>query len=139
MVDDLQWLDQESIDVLAFVARRVDSGGVGMIMAQRSDAAISAFDQLPSLQVAGLTRSDALTLLRRVVTRPLEARISDQIVTAAHGNPLAIVDLAQELSTHQLDPAARTDARRQPSTGPLPPPATGAAGGCADLAAAGRR
>ena len=102
MVDDLQWLDQESIDVLAFVARRVDGGGVGMIMAQRSDAAISALDQLPSLHMAGLPRGDALTLLRRVVTRPLEARISDQIVTATDGNPLAIIDLAQELSTHQL-------------------------------------
>ena len=78
MVDDLQWLDQESIDVLAFVARRVDGGGVGMILAQRSDTAITAFDQLPGLQLAGLERSDALTLLRRMVTRPLEARISDQ-------------------------------------------------------------
>src|SRR5664280_674891 len=102
LVDDLQWLDQESIDVLAFVARRLDSGGIGMITAQRSDSAVTAFDPLPSLRVAGLAPSDALTLLRRVVTRPLEARISDQIVTATNGNPLAIIDLARELSTHQL-------------------------------------
>ena len=47
-------------------------------------------------------RANALTLLHRVVTRPLAARISDQIVTATDGNPLAIIDLAQELSTHQL-------------------------------------
>ena len=102
LVDDLQWLDQESIDVLAFVARRLDSGGIGMITAQRSDSAVTAFDPLPSLRVAGLAPSDALTLLRRVVTRPLEARISDQIFTATNGNPLAIIDLARELSTHQL-------------------------------------
>jgi len=78
LVDDLQWLDQESIDVLAFVARRLDSGGIGMITAQRSDSAVTAFDPLPNLHLAGLARGDALTLLRRVVTRPLEARISDQ-------------------------------------------------------------
>ena len=36
------------------------------------------------------------------MTRRLEPRISDQIVTATGGNPLAIIDLAQELSTHQL-------------------------------------
>ena len=102
LVDDVQWLDQESIDVLAFVARRLDHDGIGMILAQRSDNAVHAFDQLDTLHISGLARSAALTLLRRVVTRPLELRISDQIITATDGNPLAIIDLAQELSTHQL-------------------------------------
>jgi hypothetical protein len=102
IVDDLQWLDQESSDALAFAARRLRFEGVGLVVGQRSDSPVATFDGFPRLDVQGLPHADAVNLLRRVVTRPLEVRISDQIVTATGGNPLAIIDLAQELSTHQL-------------------------------------
>jgi DNA-binding CsgD family transcriptional regulator len=101
-IDDLQWLDQESIDALAFAARRLQSDGVAMIVGRRSELEVPAFAGFPELRVAGLDPAGALALLRRVVIRRLDPRISDQIVTATAGNPLAIIDLAQELSTHQL-------------------------------------
>lgn len=102
LVDDAQWLDQESIDALAFAARRLDHERVGMVIGHRRDPSVNAFDGFPVLEIEGLAAADALSLLRRVVTRRLDRRISDQIVTATGGNPLAIIDLAQELSTHQL-------------------------------------
>ena len=102
LVDDAQWLDQESIDALAFAARRLDEQRVGLVIGHRRDPPVSAFDGFPALDIDGLAAADALNLLRRVVTRRLDRRISDQIVTATGGNPLAIIDLAQELSTHQL-------------------------------------
>ncbi|MGS0687365.1 helix-turn-helix transcriptional regulator [Nakamurella sp. GG22] len=102
IVDDLQWLDQESTDALAFAARRLRTERVGLVLGRRTDQPVPAFDGFTELVVHGLQREDALTLLRTVVTRRLDARIADQIVTATAGNPLAIIDLAQELSTHQL-------------------------------------
>jgi DNA-binding CsgD family transcriptional regulator len=102
IVDDLQWLDQESSDALAFAARRLRTERVGVVVGRRADQQVPAFDGFPELPVLGLQRADALTLLRSVVTRRLDARIADRIVTATAGNPLAIIDLAQELSTHQL-------------------------------------
>jgi len=102
IVDDLPWLDQESIDALAFVARRLLAEGIALVVSRRGENPISAFDGLPVLDIAGLAPVDAHTLLGRTVRRRLEPRIADQIVTATAGNPLAIIDLSQELSTHQL-------------------------------------
>src|SRR5437667_202904 len=57
VVDDEQWLDRASADVLAFVARRLDRESVGLIFAART-----ASDQLaglPELVVEGLSEADA--------------------------------------------------------------------------------
>ena len=102
LVDDAHWLDQESIDALALVARRLRDEAVGMIICRRTEQSVPAFDGFPDLSVGGLRQPDALTLLGRIVKRPLQQRISSQIITATAGNPLALIDLAQELSTHQL-------------------------------------
>ena len=102
IVDDLQWLDRESIDALAFAARRFTDEAVGLVVAQRTENAVASFDASPRLDLQGLPSAAAKQLLGQVVTRRLEPRISDRIVTATGGNPLAIIDLAQELSTHQL-------------------------------------
>ncbi len=102
LVDDAQWLDQESIDAMAFAARRLHSEGIGVVVGHRLDEPVPAFEGFQTLDVTGLAGADALSLLRRVVTRRLDPRISNQIVTTTGGNPLAIIDLAQELSTHQL-------------------------------------
>ena len=102
LIDDAHWLDQESIDALAFAARRLGDEGVGLVVGYRKDHPVMAFAGFPALDVDGLAATESMDLLRRVVTRRLEPRISDQIITATGGNPLAIIDLAQELSTHQL-------------------------------------
>jgi len=102
VVDDLPWLDQESTDAFAFVARRLKAENIALIVSRRSENHIPAFDGFPVLDLAGLAPVDSHTLLSRTVRRRLEPRIADQIVTATAGNPLAIIDLSQELSTHQL-------------------------------------
>ena len=61
MVDDEQWLDRESAQVLGFVARRLVAESVGMVFA----ACLPSTDiaGLSDLTVAGLPEADARALL----------------------------------------------------------------------------
>lgn len=100
LVDDVQWLDRDTVDVLIFVGRRLLSTKGLLVAAIRGDAAgLEGFHQI---DIHGLQRRDALDLLRRVRPGPIDPRIADRIVTATGGNPLALTDLGLELSRHQL-------------------------------------
>ena len=102
-VDDVHWLDGETVAVLAFVARRMFAEGVVMVLAVRSDQPeLTALESLAHLEIVGLDPPDALQLLHETVRRPVDARIADRVVVATAGNPLAITDLGSTLSSQQL-------------------------------------
>src|SRR6201988_1961520 len=88
LIDDEQWLDRSSAQVLGFVARRVAAESVGLIFASR----IPSIDLvgLPQLAVEGLPAADAQALLDAVVVGPLDTRVRDRIVAETGGNPLAM-------------------------------------------------
>ena len=93
LVDDQQWLDLASTQVLAFVARRLQADSVGLLFAARKPCGDMV--GLPELVLEGLCEGDARALLDSVLTGPLDARVRDQIVTETRGNPLALVELAR--------------------------------------------
>jgi AAA ATPase domain len=103
LVDDAQWLDDESADVLTFVARRLLADGVGMVVALREttepDPRLQA---LPGLRVAGLPEPDAYELLQTSISRPIDAGAAARTVVETGGNPLAVVEAARELAPEQL-------------------------------------
>ncbi len=97
LIDDAQWLDEASAQVLAFVARRVSAERVALLFGVRdADAGAGAGDPfagLPELRLTGLDDADALTLLGTAVREPLNDGVRDQIVAVARGNPLALLEL----------------------------------------------
>jgi DNA-binding CsgD family transcriptional regulator len=102
-VDDAQWLDNETLEALAFVARRLQAEGVAMFFAFRDDGeAMSALDDLEAIQVDGLATHDALILLNRSALSPVDPTIANRIVNETQGCPLALVEVPRELSADEL-------------------------------------
>ncbi|HMD91083.1 MAG TPA: AAA family ATPase, partial [Trebonia sp.] len=103
VVDDVQWLDPESAVVLGFVARRLYAEQVVMLFAVREPAdPVSALAGLPELVVGGLDDQAALELLAALAPGRLSPAVGARIFAGTGGNPLALVEVARELSPAQL-------------------------------------
>src|SRR6516164_502011 len=100
LVDDAQWLDRASAQVLAFVARRLLAEPVGLLFAARDPG--EQLGGLPDLELRGLADQDARILLRSVVPFRLDEQVRDRIVAETQGNPLALLELPRGLSPAQL-------------------------------------
>jgi len=111
VVDDAQWLDRPSSEVLAFVARRVESDPAVLLFGIR-EGLPSSFDDahLPELPLSGLDQ-DASNALLDLGAATLPVDLRRRILEEAAGNPLALIELpaaAAELGTDK------------PQSGPLP-------------------
>jgi DNA-binding CsgD family transcriptional regulator len=100
VIDDAQWLDRASAQVLGFVARRLLAEPVVLLVAARETT--DAFADLPELLVDGLEDAEASKLLASVIPGRLDDRVADQLVAEARGNPLALLELPRGLSPAQL-------------------------------------
>jgi DNA-binding CsgD family transcriptional regulator len=100
LVEDEQWLDQASAQVLGFVARRLQAESVGLVFAARVPSGELA--GLPELVVKGLPGAEARTLLDAALTGPLDAQVRDRIVAETGGNPLALLELPRGLTPAEL-------------------------------------
>jgi DNA-binding CsgD family transcriptional regulator len=100
VIDDAQWLDRASAQVLAFAARRLLAESVLVIFATREPGA--DLHGLPELAVEGLPDADARELLASALRWPLDERVAEQIVAETRGNPLALLELPRGLSPGQL-------------------------------------
>ena len=111
VVDDAQWLDRPSSEVLAFVARRIESDPAVLLVGIR-EGLPSCFDEadLPELPLSGLDQ-DASNALLDLGAAALPVDLRRRILEEAAGNPLALIELpaaAAELGTDT------------PQSGPLP-------------------
>src|SRR4029077_19557888 len=99
-VDDLQWIDSASAQVLAFVARRLGSETGAMVFGSRGTTADMA--GLPKALVKGLADEYARALLGSVVRGPVDPQVRDEIVAETGGNPLALLELPRGMTAAQL-------------------------------------
>jgi DNA-binding CsgD family transcriptional regulator len=93
LVEDAQWLDRRSSEVLGFVARRLEHEPVIVLLAVRDGVAsvIDEFD-IPELRIDGLDEATSRALLAQ--TSPgLSSDLSARIMDEAAGNPLALIEL----------------------------------------------
>ena len=103
IVDDTQWLDLESAEVLSFVGRRLVADRIALLFAVREPAERRVpLTGLPELHIRGLAPEDARSLLATVVAGPLDGQVSERIIAETEGNPLAIIELTVDLTPRQL-------------------------------------
>jgi DNA-binding CsgD family transcriptional regulator len=103
VVDDAQWLDQESAAALAFVARRLLADRMAMIFAVREPSVRPvSLDGLPELQLRGLPATEARELLAAAAGGGVDGLVAARIVAETAGNPLGLIELGGELSSGQL-------------------------------------
>jgi len=101
-VDDAQWLDGASGQVMGFVARRLLAESVALIFGVRDPADRPELAGLPELVLAGLEDEHARALLATVVPGRLDEPVRNRIVAETRGNPLALLELPRGLSPAQL-------------------------------------
>ena len=92
LVDDLQWIDRESRQLMIFVARRLSTEHVVMIFAARDEPGIAdLIGDLPTLRLAGLELGECELLAQhRGLTVP--PGVLGSVVRATGGNPLAVLE-----------------------------------------------
>jgi DNA-binding CsgD family transcriptional regulator len=106
LIDDPQWLDQVSVEVLGFIARRLLADRVGMLFTVREgEDQATALAGLPELVIGGLPGEVAGELLAASAGAQVDAQVSWRIAADTAGNPLALVELAGELTPEELSGA----------------------------------
>ncbi|MCU1389152.1 MAG: transcriptional regulator, luxr family protein [Ilumatobacteraceae bacterium] len=96
-IDDMQWLDAASADVLSFVLRRLPERNTMLLIARRPDGnPVLAADE--QVHVAPLTTSASRHLAAEVATVPISGAALDRIVTASRGNPLFVIELVRNFA-----------------------------------------
>jgi DNA-binding CsgD family transcriptional regulator len=113
VVDDAQWCDAASLEAVLFAARRLHDVPVGNLLAVREPPVVP--ESCDGLDRLVLRRLD-LAASRLLATRG--GVVSAEVVEAAAGNPLALVELGREPAPDRHDVAARLFGSRVASLSP---------------------
>ena len=106
-VDDVQWLDGPSAEVLAFAARRLDGDAVGFLLARRPgrtstlERALEP-DGVQCLEVGALSLGAVRRLLSVRLGLNLPRQLLRRLVDSTLGNPLFALELGRVLAERGL-------------------------------------
>ena len=92
LVDDLQWLDSESAQILLFVARRLSNERLVIVLAVRAEPDVAMSDTgLPMLSLTGLSTEECAQLATAMDVTVSPQKLAS-LVGSTGGNPLAVVE-----------------------------------------------
>ncbi|MFI6539354.1 AAA family ATPase [Nonomuraea sp. NPDC050547] len=112
VIDDLQWLDQGSVEALLFAARRFVADPIAVLFALRDTAMPFDIAGVEVVDLPGLAAPDAARLLDEHAPELIEP-VRTRVLAESGGNPLAIIELgSSRLAADDADPAEQV--------GPLP-------------------
>ncbi|WP_066946998.1 ATP-binding protein [Streptomyces lushanensis] len=98
-LDDLHWMDQPSIDVLAFVSRRIAGERVIVLCTSRPGSPPFAdADTIEWVELEGIDEAASAALLDARAPR-LVPTVRERVLREARGNPLALVEFAGALES----------------------------------------
>lgn len=97
LADDVQWLDGSSANALLFACRRLVADPIAVVLSVRhGEPSILDGTDLPSLRLEGLDRAATAELLAERAGSPIPDDVIDRLHRGTGGNPLALVELADE-------------------------------------------
>lgn len=105
VIDDAQWLDRSSAQVLGFAARRLQAESVALVFAVRDGGDRTEAPELaglPELLVTGLPEAAARALLASAHAGPVDGGVLDRIIAESQGNPLALLELPRGFTPAEL-------------------------------------
>ena len=108
-IDDSQWLDEASREAIFFAARRLEAECVALVFAATDSDPAQAPIGLEECVVHGLDSSGCLAVLSEHGYRSIAPAVSEQLRVGTRGNPLAICEIAAQLSDEQLAGEAELD------------------------------
>jgi DNA-binding CsgD family transcriptional regulator len=92
LVDDFQWVDSESAQILQFVARRLGGERLAMVLAVRAEPGTAPPEtDLPILSLAGLSAAECARIASAMGVTITPAALAS-LVESTGGNPLAVVE-----------------------------------------------
>ncbi|MGI5187561.1 AAA family ATPase [Promicromonospora sp. CA-289599] len=116
VVDDAHLLDGESLLVLAFVARRAESGARLIVFSEDERRRRTELEGLPEMPLVPITSDDARTALVAAAPRGIDRAVIERVLLEARGNVRALTDAfagitAAELAGGFAVPTPRPDGR----------------------------
>ena len=103
LAEDAQWLDQPTMEVLTFVARRLQSDPIVLLAAVREGyPSLLADVGLPQHRLGALAPAEAVTLLD-ASAQQLPPVLRDRVLSEAAGNPLALMELPVTAARREPD------------------------------------
>ncbi len=103
VVDDAQWLDSSSADVLLFAARRLEAEPIVLLFSARDGAGAQFRSEgLPAMQLTGIKPAAAAALLDHAAGH-LVPHVREKLLAESNGNPLALLELSSTLSVAERE------------------------------------